>query len=305
MARFLLHRLVQAVLALLGISVLIFVLLHLDTASPAAAMLGKFATTKKIAQLDAQMGLNRPVAVQFILWLKAVLVHGGLVPVIKNALPPTLEMLGLGALVALCLAVIIAVLQVRYSGAFADRLLGALVTVLTAVPGFWLGSFLLFTFSITFTLFPATGFPNIPRGFSDWAMHEVLPVSTLALTTVGPWARHLRAAMEDSSATDYVRTARAKGAGEGRILMRHVFRNSILPLITLVGMSLPTMINTIIALEIIYAVPGAGSAFISSLDGLFFAGATTISLALAFVTVFGSVVADLAYGLVDPRVQYR
>lgn len=105
--------------------------------------------------------------------------------------------------------------------------------------------------------------------------------------------------------SEYVRTARAKGVRERDIVARHTFKNSLLPFVTLVGLSLPTMLNTVIALEVIYAIPGAGQALINSLDGLLFANATTIALVLAFVTVLGSLGADLVYGLVDPRIQYR
>lgn len=307
MARFFLRRTVQALLALLGMAVVMFFLLHLETATPAHAILGKLWTPKKGAALDAKLGLSSPVPVQFVLWVRATLLAGGLASVIKHDLPPTLELLVLGVAMAFLLSVMIARLQMRRPGGGTDRILSAVVGLLSAVPGFFIGSLLLFVFAIVVPWFPPTGFPPIHTGagLGSWAWHEVLPVTALALSAVGPWTRQLRASMGDVSSTDYVRTARAKGISERAVVARHIFRNALLPLVTLVGLSLPSMINTVIALEIIYAVPGAGVAFIGSLNSFFFANATTVALVLALVTILGSMLADFAYSFVDPRVEYR
>jgi len=304
-ARFLFRRLIEAIAALFSITILLFALLHLDTTSPARAMLGQMATPQKVALLNARLGLTLPMPEQFVLWLKATMWEGELGTVIQKALPPTLELLILGSSLAFVLAIFIARIQVRHARSLIDRGLSVLIGILTAIPGFWLGSLLLFLFAITYPLFPPTGFPVLHHGIGTWAWHEILPVSTLALTSMGPWARHLRTSLESAGMSEYVRTARAKGVRERDIVARHTFKNSLLPFVTLVGLSLPTMLNTVIALEVIYAIPGAGQALINSLDGLLFANATTIALVLAFVTVLGSLGADLVYGLVDPRIQYR
>ncbi|MCL5115896.1 MAG: ABC transporter permease [Firmicutes bacterium] len=305
MVRFAIRRLGEAVLALASIAAAVFFLFHTIPLSPAAAMLYPHDSPQAIAQLNAKLGLNLPIPVQFVLWIKETLMRGGVGQVIVRDLPPTLEMLFLGAVLAFLLATMTALVQIRYQGRVQDRVLGAFTGLLSVVPGFWLGTLLLFLFSMTLVWFPGYGYPPPGHGFFAWLHAEVLPSTTLALTAMGPWARQLRASLEESGATDYVRTARAKGVPEGRIRGRHMFRNSVLPLITLTGLSLPTMLNTVIALEIIYTVPGAGSALIGALTSLSFAGATTVALVLAMVTVMGSVVADLTYGLVDPRITYR
>lgn len=305
MGRFLMRRLGEAALALMGIMVLIFGLLHLYHGSPAAAMLGKQVSPKRIAELNAQMGLNLPVPVQFFLWMKAALWNGGIGAVLVKSLPPTLLLLGLGVLVAALLSVLVATLQVRHSRSLVDRALGIILNTLSAIPGFWLGSLLVFVFGVTYPILPASGVGVIHHGIVSLIRHEIMPVLTLALTVVGPWSRHLRASLEDAATSDYVRTARAKGVAESQMIRRHTFKNSLLPLITLIGMSLPTLLNTVIAIEIIFAMPGLGGDLIGSLNGLFFAMATTVSLVLALVTVAGNVVADTLYGLIDPRIQYR
>lgn len=305
MAKFLLRRLVEAILALLSIAVLLFFILHIDTTSPARAILGQEATPAKIAQLNAKLGLNQPVPVQFVYWLKAILINGGIASIIKKELPPTVELLVMGILLALLLSIIVARVQARYHNTFIDRILSLIIALLSAIPGFWMGSLLLFLFAILYPLFPPTGFPRIHPGLISWAWHEVLPVTTLALSTMGPWSRQLRVALHDASLTQYVRTARAKGVAEHHIIPHHTLKNSLLPLITLVGLSMPMMLNTVVAIEVIYAVPGAGNSLVSALDGLMFSNAASIALVLAFLTILGSILADVSYSLVDPRVQYR
>lgn len=299
------RRLLQAVLALFGIMILIFGLLHLYHGSPAAAMLGKQVSPRRIAELNAQMGLNLPVPVQFVLWMKAALWNGGIGPILVQALPPTLLLLGLGVLVATLLAVWAATLQIRHSRELVDRALELVLNTLSAIPGFWMGTLLVFVFGVTYPILPASGIGVMHHGLFSLIRHEVMPVATLSLTIVGPWTRHLRASLQEAAASDYVRTARAKGVQESQMIRRHTFKNSLLPLITLIGMSLPTLLNTVIAIEIIYAMPGLGGDLIGSLNGLFFAMATTVSLVLALVTVAGSVLADTLYVLIDPRIQYR
>lgn len=305
MTRFLLRRVAEAITALFGIMVLIFALLHLYHGSPAAAMLGKQVTPQRIAQLNAQMGLNLPVPVQFLLWMKGALWNGALGRVLTRSLPPTVELLGLGVLVAVLLAILAATVQVHHPRSLLDRGIGVLLNTLSAVPGFWLGSLLVFVFAVTYPILPASGVGVMHHGVLSWIRHEIMPVATLSLSVVGPWARHLRASLDEAGTADYVRTARAKGVAEFDLVRHHTFKNSLLPLITIIGLSLPTMLNTVIALEIIFAMPGLGVTLIGSLNGLFFALATTVSLALALVTVLGSLLSDLTYGLVDPRIQYR
>lgn len=305
MTRFVLRRLLEAVLALLSICVLIFFILHVGNMNPAHGLLGQLWTPKKGKALDAQLGLNHPVVVQFFLWLRGLFEVGGLGAIITQLLPPSLELLVLGAGVAFLGAIGMARLQMRNPGGRLDRVLAAVTGLISAVPGFFLGSVLLYLLAYRWMVFPAGSFTPPGHGILDWGFHQVLSVVTLALSVLGPWTRQLRASMGDVAASEYVRTARAKGASEARVISRHIMRNALLPLITMVGLSLPTLINTLIALEFIFGIHGAGIALISSLNALLFANATTVALTFAFVTVMGSLLSDLAYGLLDPRIEYR
>lgn len=305
MIPFLLRRLAQGVVALFGISLIIFFMLHLDPASPAHAMLGKTWTPAKGAALDRQLGLNRPVPIQFVLWMRELLTAGGVGVIIRHSLPPTLELLGLGILLAGLATLVITRVQIRYAGTRVDALLGVVTGLISAVPGFFMGFLLLYLLTIQLTWFPASGFAGPHATSASWLWHEVLPVATLSLTAIGPWSRQLRASAGELLHDEFVRTARAKGVSEFQVIGHHVLRNALLPFLTQVGLSFPAMINTIIAIEVIYGIQGAGTALIGALDGFFFAEATTVALVLASVTVMGSLLADLLLSVADPRIQYR
>ena len=194
---------------------------------------------------------------------------------------------------------------IRYAGSVVDVALTVILGFLGAVPGFVIGLVLLYVLAIHWLILPATAFTPPGAASSSWVFHHILPIVALAVTVVGPWTRQLRGSMAEEAVAEYVRTARAKGASESRIISRHIFKNALLPFVTLVGLSMPTMINTVIALDLIFGVRGVGAALLGSLYALFFARATTVALVLAAVTVLGSLAADIAYCLIDPRIQYR
>lgn len=310
MMLFIVKRLASAVLTLATIAVLVFYLqmhflwqvLHV---SPAAALVYPHDTPANIARMNAALGLTQPLPVQFLDWVRATFVDGGMTGFIRHQLPPTVELLALGALWAAVLSVLIAMLQVKYAGRWLDHILDGLMVFISVIPGFWLGLLLLIVFAVYNTWFPGSGYPLPGAGLLSWIYHLTLPSVALALTTLAPWTRTLRGSLVEASHADYVRTARAKGVPERRVRSRHMLRNSIMPLVTLIGLSLPVLLNTVVVLERIYVIPGAGAAFFGALDTLFYAQAASIALVLAMVTVVGSMAADLAYGLIDPRINYR
>jgi len=255
--------------------------------------------------LTAALGLNLPVWDQFGLWLHATLFSAQGGQVVTELLPVTLELLFFSSVIAFGLACVVALVQLLHPRSLADRVLTALTYGFYGFPAFWLGLVLIWLVGLVLLWLPPNGWPDAMQpGFVSWVVHLIMPVATLSLTTVGAWSRYLRASMEEALQADYVRTARAKGVSERDILVRHAFRNSLLPLITLAGMSLPTLMNSVIVVEVIFYIPGAGSGFLQALNGLFFSQATTIAFFLAVITVLGNVVADACYGLADPRIQY-
>ncbi len=300
------RRVGEAILALLTVAAAVFFLLHLDPVNPVAAMLGpRFATPANIARLSRELGLDQPVWLQFFAWLKALVVEGLLGQLLAQALPPTLALMALGGAFGLVGAVGAAVVQVRFRNTWLDRAIALVTYALNALPVFWTANALLFLFAIVFLWLPASGtLAYNQSGFWQWAVHMILPVATLALAMLGTWARYLRVALAEAMTADYIRTARAVGAGEWRLVRRHALRNALLSLVTMIGLSMPTMMTAIIVIEAVYSMSGLGTAFLGALLGLSFGSATSAALVLAILTVAGNVLADVAYMVLDPRIRY-
>jgi peptide/nickel transport system permease protein len=310
MLAFAVKRLGLAVAALVVIAILVFFiqvhfLYHVLHLTPAAALAYPHDTPKRVAELNRELGLTASLPVQFLRWAGTLWKAGGLGHTVLYILPPTLELLASGVVLAFCAALGLALLAVRAAGHPLDRLIDALAGLFSVVPSFWLASLLLFVFTMELGWLPGNGYPLPGQSPFLWAYHDILPVTVLTVSLVGPWTRTLRASLLENAQADYVRTARAKGVPDHLVRSRHMLKNSVLPLVTLIGLSLPTTLNTIVVIEVIFYIPGIGQAFYSALTGLFFANATTLALVLAMVSLFGNAVVDLAYGVLDPRITYQ
>jgi peptide/nickel transport system permease protein len=251
----------------------------------------------------AAIGQNLPLPLQFLRWL-GQLVSGGVYLAAAQAMP-TLELLALGSALALVLALGLGWLQVRFPDSLLDRLANTLAFVLYTVPSFWIGFILIYFFAIDLLWLPAQGPSLNPTSQHQWLLYMILPVVTLALTTIATWSTGVRGAIDEALHSDYVRTARAKGASERVVFRRHVLRNVLLPLITTAGMSLPTLFNNVVAIEWLFSMQGLGSGLINSLVAFDFGTAVDLVFVIGAVTVLGSLAADLLYLLADPRIQYR
>ncbi len=238
------QRVVQALFAFVGIATVIFFVLHLDAASPARAELGLRASQKVINHLNAELGLNQPLPLKFWDWFLSTFLGGGLLLQWLRFLPRTLELAALGIGLAFASAVGLASWQVQHPNTWGDHLLTAELYVLNATPAFWLSLLLVWELALNLLILPPNGVPSATHvGFWQWGVHMIMPVATVYAAAVGGWTRYLRASLEESLETDFVRTARAKGADEHRVLCWHALRNSLLPL---ASTSFPVLINTVI-----------------------------------------------------------
>jgi peptide/nickel transport system permease protein len=300
------QRLVQALVALFAIAILIFMVLHFDSATPARGMLGLRATQAQVNALNREFGWNLPVWVQFGRWFGRTFLSGQLWPLLVAFLPRTLELAGLGMGLAFLASIRLALWQMDNQNTWRDHLATGILYVLNSVPAFWLAPLLIWEFALNLLILPPAGMQSaFHPGLAEWALHMILPVLTVFCAAVGGWTRYLRAALDETMHTEFVRTARAKGADEARVLRRHSLKNSLLPTLTLAGSSFPILINTVIVVEIIFDIPGAGAAFYRNLNTLHFASATSLAFLLALVGVLGGVLSDMTYAWVDPRIQYR
>lgn len=314
MTGFITRRLIQSIAVVLLVTVIVFILLHLLPGGPARAQLGARATPAAIANFNHQMGYDRPVPIQYWNWLKQ-LVTGNLgfstkfnqsvASLIGERLPKTLVLTVLSTLFALAVAIPLGMTQAVKRNHVADYTITAGAFVFYATPPFFLGIVLIVVFAVYLPILPA----EAPQSSSIGVILSqpaglILPVLTLALVTIAQFSRYMRSSVIESLAEDYVRTARAKGAAERSVLIRHVLRNSLIPVATLLGLSLPAIFSGALITEAVFNFPGMGQLFWTAAQTQDYPIMLGITVLVGVVTVIGSLLADLAYAVLDPRVRY-
>ena len=318
MIGFLIRRILQGVIVILGVVVLVFFLSKLIPGGPARIALGPRASTPaNIAHFNLVNGLDLPLWDQLWQYIHGLIViwrpdlgysyhyNEGVRSVIAQRLPRTLALVGASTILALIIAVPLGVLQVVRRNTMSDYAMTGLSFVFYAIPSFLLGTLLILWFAIDLKWFPVSppggaGFFTIftdPRAF-------VLPVITLSAITIASFSRFMRSSMMDAMAEDYIRTANAKGAGPKRVLFGHALRNAMIPIITLVGLSLPAIASGALVTETVFNYPGMGLMTVNAAladDIPVVLGAT---LVITVATVIGSLLADILYAVADPRIRF-
>jgi peptide/nickel transport system permease protein len=309
---YLIRRLLQAIVVIVGVSIIVFVMVHLLPGGPARAILGPQATPIQVKEFIIANGYNKPLFVQYFNYLSQ-LVHGNLgysytqnAPVrtlIGQALPKTALLVVLAYGFGVIIGVPLGIWQAAHRYSAFDNSLTSIELTGYSMPLFWLGLLLIDGFAVAIHVFPPQGpqGATISASFSD-PVALVLPVLTLVITVFGSFARFARSAALDSLAQDYIRTARAKGLTRRQVLTRHVLRNSILPLISLIGLILPLVIAGALVVEQVFNYPGMGLLFWNAAVSRDYPVVMGVALVVAVATVLGSLVADILYRFADPRV---
>ncbi len=314
MTGFITRRLLQSIVVVLLVTVLVFVLLHLLPGGPARAQLGPRATPAAIANFNHHMGYDRPVPIQYWNWLTQ-LVTGNLgfstkfnqpvASLIGERLPKTLVLTVLSTLFALVVAIPLGLIQAVKRNHAADYAITAGAFIFYATPPFFLGVVLIVVFAVYLPILPAEAPQSSSLGIIlSQPAGLILPVLTLALVTIAQFSRYMRSSVIENLAEDYVRTARAKGAGERSVLIRHVLRNSLIPVATLLGLSLPAIFSGALITEAVFNFPGMGQLFWTAAQTQDYPIMLGITVLVGVATVIGSLLADLAYAVLDPRVRY-
>ncbi len=316
MTVFLLRRVLQSIIVILLVTVITFALLRAIPGNPAIAILGpnSFRNPGAIRQFDQQYGFNLPWYSQYWLWLRHLLagnlgfswkLNQSVFSLLGSHLPKTIFLVGISTILALLLAVPVGVIQAVRRNKFVDHFFNGFSTVFYAMPAFLLGILLILIFAIKIPLFPPEG----PQGEGLGVLFTnfnalVLPIISLTLITLALFSRYMRSAVLDNLTEDYVRTAKAKGASERRVLIRHVLRNSLIPIATLLGLSLPGIIAGALITESVFNYPGMGYLFYQAALNSDYPILLGITIVVAVATVVGSLLADIAYAVLDPRVRY-
>jgi peptide/nickel transport system permease protein len=306
MFQFIARRLVVSVLILFGVAAITFVLLYLLPADPAAQIAGRSGNAQTVANVRHELGLDQPLAVQFVSYLSK-LAKGDLgrsytqktevISLILARLPATLILMAAGIAVEVTLGLIFGIIAAINRGGAIDRLVMMACFVGVSAPQFVVALSLLYIFALMLGWFPMSGFGT--------PAHAVLPALTLGVLGAGWYARMVRSAMIDVLNQDYVRTARAKGISERRVIYRHALPNALLPIIAMIGIDIGQFMSGVVVVEAVYGWPGIGQLVwqaIQQVDLPIIMGVTLVS-ALAIVT--GNLVADLVAPFIDPRIRAR
>lgn len=310
----LVRRLGILTLTLVGASIVIFALLQLAPGDPAQFMMGIRASPEAVAALRAELGLSGPVMARYGGWI-AGMVHGDLgtsyayhVPVaglIGPRLALSLPLACLATLVSVLIGLPAAFLAALRPKGWLDHMIGGLTRLGVAMPGFWLAMILLLAFAVRLPWFPASGFPGWQAGLAPALAALILPTFALALPQAALIARVARAALLAEQGRDYVRTARAKGLGRGRILWRHIAPNAAAPILAIVGLQFPFLLAGSVIVENVFYLPGLGSLVVEAITARDLIVVQAVAMLMVAATVIASFLTDVAQTLLDPRLRRR
>lgn len=326
MASFVLRRLLGAIPLLLGVATLIFFVLNLAPGDPAALYYNPTIPPEVIDQIRRNLGLDQPIHVRYLKWLGA-LVTGDfgysfarsepVSAIVFGALPNTLMLTGIALLLVFVIGVAIGVYQAVRQYSVGDSVLSVVSLFFYSMPSFWLALMLMLVLSLKAhewgwpIAFPATGITSVDYDFlplgariGDRLMHLVLPVTTLTLALAAGVARYTRGQMLEVIRQDYVRTARAKGLPEHTVIFKHALRNSLIPVITLLGLYLPFLFSGAVFVEYIFAWPGMGRVIVDAIFQRDYPVVMATSFIFAAMVVAGNLLADVLYAVADPRIRY-
>jgi peptide/nickel transport system permease protein len=315
MTKFLIRRSLQAILVLFMVTVFTLALVHLFPGGPIRALLGPRATPEQVAHYNALYGFDQPFYVQYIKWVGQIL-HGNLgfspklnqsvASLIGQYLPKTIVLAVLGLGVSLLFGIPLGLYQAVKRYTVGDYVLTGVSFLGYATPTFFVGLLLVEWFSIDIHLFP----PFAPQsdtvgGVLSQPRALVLPVLAFSFVLYALWSRYMRSSVMDNLVQDYVRTARAKGASERRVLWGHIFRNSLMSIVTLLGLSLPALVAGAIFIEVVFNYPGMGLEFYKAALNVDYQVLLGFTLIATLATIIGNLLADVGYAVLDPRVRYN
>ena len=302
----------------LGVVTLMFFLLRLAPGDPALLLVGPAASAEQLAAQRRSLGLDRPVAEQYASWLgrfargdwgTSIATGRPVRTMLAQAWPATVRLVGVSLILSYLVGIAVGAVQAARGGRL-DTVLSVVTVTLFALPGYWLGLMLVMVFTYWLRVLPAFGAAGFDADFlppaarlADRLRHLVLPLATLTLVGIGGTARFVRGAMLDVAGSPWVTVARAKGLSETRVVLRHMLRNALVPVVTLLGLSLPTLFSGAVFIEAIFAWPGVGRVLVEAVlarDYPVVMAATAVS---AVLVVLGNLLAELLVRWVDPRVR--
>jgi peptide/nickel transport system permease protein len=312
--RYLAGRLVQLVAVLFVVSVMVFTLVRLIPGDPATVQLGSESTPQALAALRTDLGLDRPLWVQYGRWVENLL-RGDFgqswvskqspLALIRRFLPATLQLMGAAFAIALVIAFPAGILAARYPRSWLDRAITALALMGVSLPSFWLGIMLILAVALRTGWFPPSGYAPFWEDPAQAVRTTALPAFTLGVGLAAPLSRFLRSGMLDVLGTEYIRTARAKGLAEGAVVVRHALKNAMLPVVTVLALQAGTLVGGTFVIEQVFAWPGIGRLSLTAIQHRDYAIIQAVVLLVAAGFVLINFLVDAVYVWLDPRIRFE
>jgi peptide/nickel transport system permease protein len=316
MSRLLLRRAIAGAAVVFGVLTLMFFLLRLAPGDPARLLVGPTATEAQLEEQRHTLGLDRPAPVQYAAWLgrfirgdwgTSIATGRPVRRMLAEAWPATVRLVGLSLVLSYLLGIAVGVVQAVRGGRL-DTALSVVTVTLFALPGYWLGLMLVMLFTYRARMLPAFGAAGFDADFltggarlADRLRHLALPLATLTLIGIGGTARYVRGAMLDVAGAQFVTIARAKGLSPARVAVRHILRNALIPVLTLLGLSLPALFSGAVFIEAIFAWPGVGRVLVEAVQARDYPVVMAATAVSAVLVVLGNLLAEVLVGWADPR----
>jgi peptide/nickel transport system permease protein len=308
-----LRRLLATIPVMLIVAVLVFMMLRLTPGDPAAIIAGDNAKTQQVAAIRARLGLDEPIASQFVIWFGRIL-HGdfgesfffkkSVAELIESRLEPTLALCLSTIIIAIVVAVPLGVLAAYKQGTLVDRVVMGFSVLGFSVPVFVIGYSLIYLFAIKLNWLPVQGYQRIADGFGGFLLRLILPSITLSVIYIALIARITRTSVLDVMGEDYIRTARANGQVERKVQFHHALRNAAVPIVTVIGLGVALLIGGVVVTESVFTIPGLGRLTVDVVLARDYPTIQAVILLFSFVYVLINLCVDLLYHAFDPRIRY-
>jgi peptide/nickel transport system permease protein len=313
LATYLLRRLIHSLVVLVLISVATFLIVHLSPGGPEVLFTGDLPPSER-QYIIRNLGLDQPLHVQFSRWFGAVIrgdfgrsfnQQRAVLDLILERLPASLLLASVSLILAVVLGVPLGVIAARRPNSWLDYSATGVSVLGVSIPSFWLGIILILLFSVRWRVLPSSGMATVgaPVSIVDLLRHLIMPAFVLSLVYLAQIASYTRASLLDVLGREYVRTARAKGVGEGRVLIRHALRNGLIPIVTVIGLLIPRLVGGAAITETIFSWPGMGRLAVEAAFKRDYPVVMGITVIFAVAVIASSLLVDVVYGLVDPRVK--
>ncbi|WP_090832438.1 MULTISPECIES: ABC transporter permease [unclassified Bacillus (in: firmicutes)] len=314
MLKYIFKRVMQAVPLLIIISVICFTLIQLAPYDAVDAMTTPNMTKSTIELIKARYGLDQPAYMQYFYWVKgivsgewgySIVTHESIAKDLSVRIPNTLILVLPAYILALFLSIILGLIAGAKKGKLADKIIDGLSSFGIAIPSFWMAMILVFIFGYRLNMFPILGMNTIgaEESLSDLISHMVLPCTVLTLSFMPEFVRYVRSSTIGQLSEDYVMVQQAYGAGSAEVLFKHVLRNVLLPIITIVGMSLPMLVTGAVVTETVFGWPGIGTYFVKAIQGFDYPIVMAIMLLSSCLVIIGNLASDILYSIIDPRIK--